>query len=81
MSGVHAATSGALTRELRDAVLAEFDEWAPFEVSQAAHFSDAATGARNAVGGVRAELMDHLQIRLAATLATFGISADGEVQL
>lgn len=79
MTAEHSATAGSLTRELVADVLAEFDRWAEHESRQAAGVSpDKESAARMALLSVKTELHDHLQIRLATTLATYGISPDGE---
>lgn len=79
MSGVHAATAGALVRELVDAVVREVDRWADVAVRQAGgiHPTDGAEAARFAVSDVKADLDDHLGIALSIVLASYGITADG----
>jgi hypothetical protein len=78
VTGVHAASSGALIRELVADVLAEFDVWAEHAPSQAAAVAgDAEEAARQALYDVRTEIGDHLNIRLATTLATYGIPPEG----
>lgn len=79
MTELHTATSGALVREIVKDVLAEFDVWRELAPSQAAGLNptDSAAAAEAALYDVRMNLDDHLCIRLASTLATFGITPDG----
>lgn len=80
MGEIHVAASGDLVRELVADVLAEFDDWAKGAPSQAASIipGNPEEAARFALGEVRDQLQDHLQIRLSLTLASYGISAKGE---
>lgn len=78
MTAVHAASHGPLTRELVDDVLAEFDQWARHAHRQAGAVArEPQAAVRIAFADVRTEIADHLQIRLAATLATYGITPEG----
>lgn len=78
MTELHTATSGSLVREIVKDVLAEFDTWAPTAITQAAGIGrDKAEAAKYALGDVRLNVDDHLCIRLALTLATFGITPEG----
>jgi hypothetical protein len=59
------------------AVLEEFDVWAEFAPQQAASVNPSSPidAAGFALADVRADLMDHLQIRLSITLATHGVAS------
>lgn len=82
MSAIHSATAGGLVRELVEAVMAEARAWTDIAVSQSAgiHPNDSATAAKFAIGDLMADLNDHLGIALSIVLATFGITAEGQVQ-
>lgn len=67
MTALHAATGNPLTRELVQDVRNEITHW--LELKQQSYPPDA----RYLVLDILEELDDHLQIRLATTLASFGI--------
>ena len=72
MAEIHKATSSPLARELVDDVLAEFDQWVEWSVSQASLIARSTEGAaRYALINMREELMDHLVIRIGTTLTTW----------
>lgn len=77
MTALHAATNGPLVKELVSDVLAEFDTWAAHAPNQAAgvYPHDPHGAAVSALYDVRTEISEHLQIRLALTLAAHGINA------
>jgi hypothetical protein len=69
MTAQHAATSTPLIREILDDVRAETYHWLDL------HYPSQVGPERYAVLNIMEELDDHLQIRLAATLASHGITA------
>lgn len=77
MAPIHKATAGPVVSDLVTAVLEEFDQWADHAARQAASLNptDVEAAARSALMDMRAELMDHVQIRLSIALATHGISS------
>ena len=79
MSEVHEVTSSPRANELVEVVLAEFDRWAQYAPGQAAGVipNDAEVAARFALADVRAELMDHLVVPIAVTLASWGVGTRG----
>lgn len=82
MTDLHVASSGALTRALADDVIAAIKTAKSFAVSQAIGIvpNDIAGAAAYAIYEVSTELQDHLEIQLATTLATFGITAEGDTR-
>jgi hypothetical protein len=78
MAEIHKATDGKLTRELTEDVRQFVADHIENAVRQAANdYVQADTAARMALYDVNEDIVDHLGIKLAATLATFGISPDG----
>lgn len=75
MTELHVATGGPLVKELVADVLAEFDVWAKHAATQAAaiHPNDIVAAANSALYDVRTEIGEHVQIRLAITLAAHGL--------
>lgn len=75
MSAEHAATASPLVKELVADVIEFVREHEGYAVNQAAmiHPADSRKAAETAIYEVWTEAQDHLQIRLAVTLATHGI--------
>lgn len=76
MAEIHVATSSPLVKELVADALDEFDVWARHAPNQAVSvYPDDPLGAvKSALYDVRTEMGEHLQIRLAVTLAAHGIA-------
>lgn len=76
MAEIHTATSGALTRALVDAVAEFVEDRGAVTARQSATFDGAA---KLSLGEILADIRDDLAVDLAVVLATFGVTADGEV--
>ena len=74
MAAIHTATGGDLTRQLAQDAYDEIIEWSTSLSTTLGVDDDVAA---SIVASVAEDVLDHVQIRFAATLATFRISVDG----